>query len=270
MPNYTLKDLTIHRDGKPVKRCATRAEASGLMLALVLNPDAGKGWEVIAPPPAKSGIDIPTMPTFFSPDHEKKWRETYLRVLEDTGSEHMAYQAALGVLRRLVRGMNVKSAQAMTGLHVTSYRSDGLLLVDGWGAMFGDDEVLDTWGTFFAEDTDFLDRYYPNAPLWYEHGFDDDYGGRPIGMRYAVKRYKFGLRLIHVLHADHPLIERTIQELQSELLAYSSDSIGHYVDRGLQGAKMGVWPLAGCSLVKRPAEPGLGLVTLGLAHQQGA
>lgn len=268
---YKLKGLTIYRadsDGfwEPVKACKSETEAKGLMVALTFNPEAGAKWPVIvqdAPPPAKSGDVsdgwLPGIPEAY----QEYWQRTYERVLADTGSEHLAQQAALGTVRRLMSGMAVKSARNHFGNAVQMQKSGDLVLVNGWGVMFGDPDILDSWQTYFAKDTDFLERYYPNAPLWYRHGEDVGYQHIPVGMRYSITRFEFGLHVVHTLHQDHPLYQRTYEELVNGLLAYSSDSIGHYVDGGFNGVKLGVWPLAGFSLVPNPAEPGLGLVTLG-------
>lgn len=195
---------------------------------------------------AKSGALKLTIPRGVDPGI---WQRTYETVLAETGDEMMAWLAALGQVRRGQYGMATKS------------RKDGAsVFVDGWSNMFGDPRISDTDRQYYAPDTMFLLEYYPRAPLWYEHGDDSIYGSYPIGWRVAWKVYGYGIWLVHELDQKHPQFNRTLGELDDGLLTYSSDSIWHYVKRGLKpDGKLANWALAGCSLVKHPAELGLGV-----------
>ncbi|HML22097.1 MAG TPA: phage major capsid protein [Aggregatilinea sp.] len=144
-------------------------------------------------------------------------------------------------------------------------RQDGdLIVVRGWGMLFTNPEHLDAYDTFFATTSHLLTEFYQDAPLWYEHGMDIDYAWRPIGKRHRLELYSYGIWVEHLLFRSHPLLKRTLEEIAAGLLSYSSDSLAHYVETGFNWAsgENRVWPLAGWSLTKNPAEPGLGPVTL--------
>lgn len=178
------------------------------------------------------------------------WQRTYDQVLADTGDETKAYLAALGQVRRGQYGMATKA------------RKDGLqVYTEGWGLAYGDPRLSDTDHQYFAPDTDFMLEYFPCSPLFYEHGDDPTYGSMPIGKRVSWQVYQYGVWFVHELDMEHPLINRTLKELDNGELSHSSDSIWHYVARGLKpDGKLSVWPAAGQSLVRHPAELGLGVV----------
>lgn len=178
------------------------------------------------------------------------WQRTYDQVLADTGDETKAYLAALGQVRRGQYGMATKARKEGTEVYVS-----------GWAVMFGDPRITDTDHQYFADDTMFLLDFYKESPLWYDHGDDPAYGSMPIGQRVGYEVYKYGIWLVHKLFMDHPLIIRTLKALDNGELSYSSDSIWHYVRRGLKpDGKLSNWALSGCSLTPTPAELGLGLV----------
>lgn len=179
------------------------------------------------------------------------WQRTYDAVYADTGDEMKAYLAALGQVRRGQYGMATKA------------RKDGQrVLTQAWGIMFGDPKLSDTDHQYFAKDTMFLLDYYPaGVPLFYNHGDDPAYGAMPIGRRVSWSIHEYGIWFVHELDMDHPLINRTLRELDNGELSHSSDSIYHYVVKGLKpDGKLSVWPLAAQSLCKFPAEVGLSAV----------
>lgn len=188
-----------------------------------------------------------------TPDEQQQWLAVFNRVLEQTGDEEKAFMAAWGAVRK---GRAARSV---------AIRRDGdQVIVKGWGMKFTGPEDPDAYDTFFSTLTNLLAEFYTNAPLWYEHGMDYDYGWQPIGRRHNAEIYGFGVWVEHELFPDHPLYERTLREIEAGELSYSSDSIEHYVEAGFNWAngEVRVWPLAGWSLTKQPAEPGLGPVTI--------
>jgi hypothetical protein len=73
--------------------------------------------------------------------------------------------------------------------------------------------------------------------------------------------YDHGIWFTHRLFAEHPLFDRTAALVKEGKLSYSSDSVAHVVMRGeTDDGGLKVWPLIGFSLVRNPAEPGLGNV----------
>lgn len=195
-----------------------------------------------------------------TPDEQQQWLAVFNRVYAQTGDEEKALLAAWGAVRK---------GRAVAGRAMAlDETDDGLVIVKGWGMKFTGTDDPDFYGTHFSALTELLADYYLDAPLWYEHGLDLDYGYKPIGRRHAVAIYGFGVWAEHVLFTDHPLYARTRREIEAGELSYSSDSILHYVDQGTNQAngEIRMWPLAGWSLTRHPAEPGLGPVTLdGLA-----
>lgn len=189
------------------------------------------------------------------------YQRTYNRVLDETGDAVKAGLAAAGALRRYRSGFAVKAREDDSGA-----------VVAGWGLLFADSpQQYDTDHTWFAREGEFLLDYYHGAPLWMEHGQSSVYGIRPIGQRVEVQLHEHGIWAVHRLHADHPLYAKTLEMVNSGQLSYSSDSILHYVDRGFtDDRELSVWPLAGWSLVRRPAEPGLGTVIEDTARARDA
>lgn len=114
---------------------------------------------------------------------------------------------------------------------------------------------------YFNALTQKLLDYYKEAPLWYEHGQDKDYGYEPIGKRRAFEVYPRGIWVEHTLHKDHRNIDRTLRELENGELVLSSDSLSQYWGKDNNGYNYS-WPIAGWSLTKRPAEPALGIQAL--------
>ena len=185
-----------------------------------------------------------------SASEQNAWTDTFDQALEQTGDENKAACAAQGVLNR----------RAVLGL-----KADGTALptkVEGWAVLFTDPDELDLQGTYFDDMTRLLTEYYPRAPLWMEHGKDPEYGADPIGFRSVCQVFPIGVWLEHDLHLTHPLYARTAKDAADGVFSYSSDSLAHYAQQGYdpRDGHLGEWPLAGCSLTRTPAEPGLGPV----------
>jgi HK97 family phage major capsid protein len=189
-----------------------------------------------------------------SEDEQDQWLAVFNLVFDQTQDEEKAILAAWGAVRK---------GRALIGKAVALRMVDGTPIVRGWGMKFSTPEDPDAYGEHFSTLTHLLAEYYKDAPLWYEHGFDIDYGFMPIGRRFHLEIYGFGVWAEHELFTDHERYERTRQEIEDGQLSYSSDSIAHYVDAGVNYAngELRMWPLAGWSLTRSPAEPGLGPVT---------
>jgi len=198
----------------------------------------------------------PDVQAYLTPDEQQQWLAVYQDVLAQTQAPDKARVAAWGAVR--------KSRWPASRTGALRRRDDGLYIVEGWGMKFTGPQDPDYYGTHFSPLAQLLAEYYPDAPLWYEHGWDSDYGFEPIGKRHRLELYGFGVWVAHVLWPDHPLLARTLQEIERGALAYSSDSLSHYAEQGFNRAtgEMRMWPLAGWSLTKEPAEESLGPVTL--------
>lgn len=179
-------------------------------------------------------------------DERGMWLKTYNDALGQTGDDNKAYLAAWGAVNKMP--YSVKSIAGKGAI------------VGGWGMLFTDPDNLDLEGEYFDSATETLLDYYTNAPLWFEHGADMSYGGKPIGKRVDAKVYPRGIWVEHELDESHPLYEKTLQKIRAGELAYSSDAVGHYVETDAKG-RLDNWYAAGWSLTENPAEPALGAVT---------
>lgn len=189
-------------------------------------------------------------PDNLKPDDTALWLSTYHDALAETGDALKAELAAWGAINRRYQVRPMKSA-------------DGGLRLSGWGMLFTGPHAKDVDHQFFDQATQtFIET--SGTTLWYEHGRDPAYGIAPIGKRVVTEIYPRGIWVEHELYPDHPQIKRTTQEVDDGLLVYSSDSLPQYARAGYdpQSGRLGVWPIAGWSLTRTPAEPGLGPVTM--------
>lgn len=196
-------------------------------------------------------IDI-YLPSWVTRDTDREaWSEVFREAYAETQDIEKAALAASGrVTKRRILGLK------STG--------DGAPVVGGWGLLFTDPDDLDLQQTYFDDHTPLLLEFYEGAPLFMEHGQDPRYGVDPIGKRVAATVYPRGVWVEHQLFTEHPLYDTTRRMLDNGELAYSSDSLGHLVEKGYddRDGRLGFWPLAGWSLTSDPAEPALGNVTL--------
>lgn len=190
----------------------------------------------------------------YSPDEQAEYLRVYNMVIQQTTDTAKAAAAAQGAVVKM----------RMTGVRSMRSAENGDVIIGGWMMKFGNPQDKDSYDTFFSLASKLMLEYYPNAPLWMEHGMDNDYGIDPIGMRSKVEIYGFGVWGEHRVYANHPRFAETKAGLENGEFSYSSDSIGHYVERGYNevNGRMDVWPFAGCSLTRKPAEISLGPVAL--------
>lgn len=190
----------------------------------------------------------------YSPEEQAEYLRVYNAVYQQTNDELKSTAAALGAVTKM----------RMTTVRSMRSADNGDLIIGGWMMKFGTPQDKDSYDTFFSSASKLMLEYYPNAPLWMEHGMDNDYGVDPIGMRTHVEIYGHGIWGEHRVYANHPRFSETKQGLENSEFSYSSDSIGHYVEKGYNevNGRMDVWPFAGCSLTRSPAEVSLGPVAL--------
>lgn len=197
--------------------------------------------------------------TNLAEDEQRQWLAVFNAVYDQTLDETKAFLAAWGAISK---GRFKEVMARYAGVALRSTQAGGYRVM-GWGMLFTDADDKDSYGTYFNEFTELLLEYYTDAPLFYEHGHDPAYGTEPIGRRALVEVYPFGVWVEHDLNPGHPMYPRTLQEVRDGLLHYSGDSILHYVEEGQQpDGNVRAWPAAGWSLVRMPAEPGLGPVQL--------
>lgn len=191
----------------------------------------------------------------YKPDEQAEYLRIYNAVFQQTQDAVKASAAAIGAVTKMRGATPVRSLRSA---------ANGDITAGGWMMKFSDALDRDAYKTFFDTATDLMLEYYPTAPLWMEHGLDNQYGGKPIGKRSAVQIYGFGVWGEHTVYANHPLFDETKQGIENGEFCYSSDSIQHYAEQGFNPAdgRMGLWPFAGCSLTREPAEESLGPVTM--------
>jgi HK97 family phage major capsid protein len=183
-----------------------------------------------------------------SPEDEATWLRNFSEYLPRVKDFERTMMLADGAVARLNRGLAVKAA-------------NGKVYVEGWAMLFSDAERLDLQDTYFPPDVETLLEYYKEAPLFWEHGNGD----MPVGRRSSYKLYPgVGIWLEHELDATHPRYKQTLADIEAGRLSYSTDSMSHYVEEGFnpQDGELAVWPLAGASLTRQPAEIGLSRVRL--------
>lgn len=203
--------------------------------------------EVFEPSEAKA-IAIHMCNKSMSPEDEATWLRNFSDYLPRVADLERTMLLADGAVMRANRSLAVKA----TG---------GKVYVEGWAMLFSDAERLDLQETYFPPDTETLLEYYATAPLFWEHGNGD----MPLGKRSAYKFYPgVGIWLEHELDPSHPRYKQTLADIEAGRLSYSTDSMSHYVEEGFnpQDGELAVWPLAGCSLTRQPAEPGLSRVRI--------
>lgn len=179
---------------------------------------------------------------------------TYNGVFMQTQSETMATAAAMGAVNK-ARLLSVRSIQVA---------ENGDLIVGGWAIKFSDGAAddRDWYDEYFSRASHLLLEYYQNAPLFYEHGLDADYGKDVIGVRARTAIYRFGVWMEHRVYAAHKYFERTKRELEALILGYSTGAINHLVTLHYATGENRSWPAAECSLTKSPAEVALGPVSV--------
>lgn len=189
----------------------------------------------------------------YTPDEQAAYLRVFNAVYSQTQDELKAHLAAMGAIKKL----------RLKGVQVMRRASNGDPVVGGWAMYFSNNpQDLDSYDTYFATVSKLMLDYYLHAPLWWEHGQDNDYGIDPIGQRQITSIYRHGVFLEHNLHSNHFRIKDTQAAVDNGEAGYSSDSIQHYVERGFNAVngRMDVWPFAGCSLTRNPAELALGPV----------
>lgn len=259
MNKYKVSGRSVYEfsNGKWVGLATLQTEKSAhnYLKLLQLKP---RTPEVVVPEVEKAAV---TVPKIMSGADEELYSKTYERVLAATGDDTKAFLAAWGAMKR-----------GMMGLKVNKAADNGPTIVRGWAIMFGDSTVRDTHKTYFDKSTDYMLDYYTDAPLWYEHMRDKHYGLDPIGRRTAVQKHdEFGVWMEHELFEDHPLYAKTASMVEKGELSYSTDSFPNAVYRTFRTDEKyyPMWPMPGCSLVKSPAEPGLGPVVTGKSQEVG-
>lgn len=183
-----------------------------------------------------------------TPDEEAIWLRNYSDYFSRVKDYERTMLLADGALRRANMALAVKA-------------NGGKVYVEGWALLFSDAERLDLQDTYFPPDTETLLEYYKGAPLFWEHANGD----MPIGRRSAHTFYPgVGIWLEHELDPSHPRYKQTLADIEAGRLSYSTDSMSHYVEEGYDPSdgELAVWPLAGCSLTRQPAEPGLSRVRI--------
>jgi HK97 family phage major capsid protein len=201
---------------------------------------------------------ITELPDNIQSDCSDQEQGEYLRVYNlvygQTNDATKATAAAWGWVKKM----------RVQGVAVMKTAKNGDPVIGGWAMHFSNGrEDKDFHDTYFSRASRLMLEYYQGAPLWMEHGLDNRYWDVPIGKRQNVGIFGYGVWIDHALHRSHEMFDETYRGAENGEFSYSSDSIGHYVERGFNpvDGRLDSWPFAGCSLTRDPAEPGLGFVS---------
>src|SRR5579859_811697 len=182
----------------------------------------------------------------------RRWLAAFGEAYDETGDVVAASLAAEGALRKA----------AMVGL---KSMTDNGAIIEGWAIIFTDADRPDLKDTYFPSESanTFQLDYFQGAPLYEDHGRDRRVAWQPVGKRTLTRLFPRGLWLEHLLIPNAPLYEERVEAVQNGEYTYSTDSIEHMVEAGLdpRDGALNIWPVAACSITKEPAEPALGPVT---------
>jgi HK97 family phage major capsid protein len=234
-------DATVSENVSELMRSGKFPHDQAIAIAM---DSAGRSAPVTLEDMAKS-----YMPSWLKERDKPHWLKTFIETYNETGDEEKAALAATGrVSKRRILGL--KSVE-------------GMPVVAGWGLLFTDEDDLDLQKTYFTQDTPLLLDFYQNAPLFWEHGEEPQYGVDPIGRRVKAELYPRGVWVEHELFPEHPYFDRTCQAVERGEVGYSSDTIGHLAEKeyNAEDGRLGWWAAAAWSLTRNPAEPALGAVT---------
>ena len=134
--------------------------------------------------------------------------------------------------------------------------------IGGHLALFSGESDPDLYGDYFTPETDYGSA--KSLGLYYQHGFDSVLKNTRIGEGTITKDEK-GLWFEAQLQDRHEYVEMIKELVKRGELGYSSGAVGHLVSRKEMPNgthEITAWPLGEASLVLRPAEPRINVMTM--------
>ncbi len=136
--------------------------------------------------------------------------------------------------------------------HIKSLDANGR--VGGYLAVWGDSTQRDLQGDYFTPQTDFALDWFPRRPALYHHGLDGAIKAALVGQIDVLRADAVGLWAEAQLDLRHRYVQAVYRLVEQGVLAWSSGSLPHLVERQGDGA-ITRWPLIEGSLTPTPAEP---------------
>ncbi len=126
--------------------------------------------------------------------------------------------------------------------------------VGGYLVVWGDAETLDLQGEYFSPQTDFALDWYESRPVLYHHGLDGTLKAALVGEIDVLRADDTGIWAEAQLDLRQRYVQAVHRLIEKGVLAWSSGSLPHLVERGADG-HIKRWPLVEGSLTPTPAEP---------------
>jgi phage head maturation protease len=126
--------------------------------------------------------------------------------------------------------------------------------IGGYLVVWGGPQTLDLQGEYFTPQTDFALDWYAVRPVLYQHGLDGTMKGALVGQIDTLRADDVGIWAEAQLDLRHRYVEVVLRLVEQGVLAWSSGSLPHLVERERDG-KIIRWPLIEGSLTPTPAEP---------------
>ena len=126
--------------------------------------------------------------------------------------------------------------------------------VGGYLVVWGDAATPDLQGEYFSADTDFALDWYEKRPVLYQHGLDGTLKAALVGEIDTLRADEVGIWAEAQLDMRHRYVQAVHRLVAKGVLAWSSGSLPHLVERGADG-HIKRWPLVEGSLTPTPAEP---------------
>lgn len=130
-------------------------------------------------------------------------------------------------------------------------KATGQYTIGGYGARYTEPTDKDLQGDYFAPETDFWLKHYPQVPVLYNHGQDGALGKRVIG-KAVPRRDEQGVWYEAQLEQRDEYEPLIMELVKAGALGYSTGSLSHLVERAPDG-KLLSWPVAELTLTPTPA-----------------
>lgn len=204
-----------------------------------------------------SGINDPNLPEHvqeLSADKRRQWIAVFEQVLDDTGDEGEAMQAANAAVKH--GDLLVALGGACKAL---SDADDGRF--GGHLIMWGNEHERDLQGEFFTPDTDLSLDWFDRRPVLYHHGLDQAVRAKSVGFFDTLKTDDVGLWIEGQLDLRNRWARAVWELVKRGALGLSSGSLAHLVDIASNG-HIRFWPLVEGSTTPAPAEPRIQVMPL--------
>jgi HK97 family phage major capsid protein len=127
-------------------------------------------------------------------------------------------------------------------------------IVEGYLISWGGPDDADLEGQWFTPQTELRLEYFPEYPLLYHHGMDQELGLHPIGRIKTLRKDDVGLWVRAQIDMADAYGREVYDMLQQRQFGWSSGSVDHLVKISKSG-EIVRWPLYEGSITPTPAQP---------------